>query len=835
MKNKQEVSALSFWDYLIVTASSSAQAEAFRFLLLNKQKQGKLSPDTRYIVIPDGERSIGSGSAFFGVLKQLYKEENCARFPVNKRVLLIQSGGESRRAPQYYVCGKLFAPAINPAFDDMFDELIDSMIPLCDSIEGGIVISTSDIVIKTELHSEPVRGNTAFAIKAPVKTGERHGVFCCDENGVLLSFLHKKPVGVLKATGAVDKCDNVFLDTGVVYFTPSCMDRFYDLANKISPEQNDCRLNFYGDLLYPFGQDADMSGYLREPFESGSASSLESVRKTVFQHIHGDTLFVRCLSEQKFLHIGTPAELLKLKTTDDTHTSCNSVIEDGAEVNGGTYIENSIIDGTTVVGKNCILSYVVVSNATIPDGTGIYCVPLKNSKFVAVVYDAMSTDYVPDSAWEEKRWRVCDTRAEAVRASLAGLRGTESQKSILKNADFFSAVSWKEHVRHRIKSQSYESVRKAILSPLRESYGLSDVLTLQSDRHYIELPLRVNFGGTWTDAAPYCVQYGGTVVNAAISLNGEFPIRADVYKNDSGAIVLKCDDFGVSKTFRDTQGLYDFNDFSDLFSLHKAALIVSGIIPYSHDASFDIRRRIGSGINLTTCAKNVPQGSGLGTSSLLLAASIQALYDITGRTINQDELFQKVFCAEQLMRTGGGWQDQVGGVVPGFKIIRSEPGIPQKLCVESIPIQEQMLSGLKSRACLIYAGERHMGRYILTDIMERQFKNDPGATETLHKLKDLADTQKRLLQSADIEGFIQSLNRHFDLLLELPANAVTGHMRRIRSTLCDLLDAFSPCGAGGGGFCFAVAKNPETMRQITERLKSVFGGRVRVYAFDFVI
>ena len=101
MKNKQEVSALSFWDYLIVTASSSAQAEAFRFLLLNKQKQGKLSPDTRYIVIPDGERSIGSGSAFFGVLKQLYKEENCARFPVNKRVLLIQSGGESRRAPQY--------------------------------------------------------------------------------------------------------------------------------------------------------------------------------------------------------------------------------------------------------------------------------------------------------------------------------------------------------------------------------------------------------------------------------------------------------------------------------------------------------------------------------------------------------------------------------------------------------------------------------------------------------------------------------------------------------------------------------------------------------------
>ena len=40
----------------------------------------------------------------------------------------------------------------------------------------------------------------------------------------------------------------------------------------------------------------------------------------------------------------------------------------------------------------------------------------------------------------------------------------------------------------------------------------------------MELPLRVNWGGGWSDTPPYCNEHGGTVLNAAILLNGEKPV-----------------------------------------------------------------------------------------------------------------------------------------------------------------------------------------------------------------------------------------------------------------------------------------------------------------------
>ena len=41
------------------------------------------------------------------------------------------------------------------------------------------------------------------------------------------------------------------------------------------------------------------------------------------------------------------------------------------------------------------------------------------------------------------------------------------------------------------------------------------------DEHEVRLPLRVNWGGGWSDTPPYCNENGGTVLNAAILLNGE--------------------------------------------------------------------------------------------------------------------------------------------------------------------------------------------------------------------------------------------------------------------------------------------------------------------------
>ena len=64
---------------------------------------------------------------------------------------------------------------------------------------------------------------------------------------------------------------------------------------------------------------------------------------------------------------------------------------------------------------------------------------------------------------------------------------------------------------------------------------------------------------------------------------------------------------------------------------------------------------------------NVPKGSGLGTSSILSAACVKAVFEFMGIAYTEEDLYAHVLAMEQIMSTGGGWQDQVGGITPGLK------------------------------------------------------------------------------------------------------------------------------------------------------------------------
>ena len=56
------------------------------------------------------------------------------------------------------------------------------------------------------------------------------------------------------------------------------------------------------------------------------------------------------------------------------------------------------------------------------------------------------------------------------------------------------------------------------------------------------------------------------------------------------------------------------------------------------------------------------------------------LYGSSGQ-LGEQQLLQAVLILEQFMTTGGGWQDQVGGLVAGAKIGRtSTQVIPPHIC-----------------------------------------------------------------------------------------------------------------------------------------------------------
>ena len=69
----------------------------------------------------------------------------------------------------------------------------------------------------------------------------------------------------------------------------------------------------------------------------------------------------------------------------------------------------------------------------------------------------------------------------------------------------------------------------------------------------------------------------------------------------------------------------------------------------------------------------IPRGSGLGTSSILAGACVKAIFEYIGKEVTENELYTHVLCMEQLMSTGGGWQDQVGGLTGGIKLVSTKP------------------------------------------------------------------------------------------------------------------------------------------------------------------
>ena len=132
------------WDYVVLTASNEAQAEAFECQIRYRQERGVLPKNTKFLVIsdPDGKR-IGSGGANLQVLRVLSEQEGFGGNFHGKRVLVSHSGGDSKRVPQYSVCGKLFSPVPRELPDGrpstLFDEFLIGMAGVPSRFKDGML------------------------------------------------------------------------------------------------------------------------------------------------------------------------------------------------------------------------------------------------------------------------------------------------------------------------------------------------------------------------------------------------------------------------------------------------------------------------------------------------------------------------------------------------------------------------------------------------------------------------------------------------------------------------------------------------------------------------
>lgn len=352
----------------------------------------------------------------------------------------------------------------------------------------------------------------------------------------------------------------------------------------------------------------------------------------------------------------------------------------------------------------------------------------------------------------------------------------------------------------------------------------------------VKLPVRVNWGGGWTDTPPYCNENGGIVLNAALKLNGILPVQVEVRRLDALCVEFASEDIGVKGSCMTVEEIRDCHNPFDFFALHKAALISCGIVPLTGQESLrEILERLGGGIYLSTKVTGVPKGSGLGTSSILSGACVKALHEFLGLSCSEGALYDIVLCMEQMMSTGGGWQDQVGGLTNGIKYSTTKPGIDQHIQVEHIAIPEAAKKELQERFVLIYTGQRRLARNLLREVVGNYIGGRRESVEALTKMKSTAKKMKNALKKGDIDKLAALFNEHWELSKQLDMGATNTCIDQIFLSCEDLIDGRFIAGAGGGGFLQAILKKGVKKEQLSLRLHEVFQDNgVDVWDSEFI-
>jgi galactokinase/mevalonate kinase-like predicted kinase len=254
----------------------------------------------------------------------------------------------------------------------------------------------------------------------------------------------------------------------------------------------------------------------------------------------------------------------------------------------------------------------------------------------------------------------------------------------------------------------------------------------------------------------------------------------------------------------------------------------------SPDASLeDLLGRFGGGLELTTLAA-VPKGSGLGTSSIMGAVVLAVIHRVLGRQLSNTQLSHAVLRLEQALTTGGGWQDQVGGVLGSVKLIATQPGLVPDPIVRYVPpdVLDPKTNG--GQTLLYYTGITRLAKNILAQVVSRYLDRDRNTMATLRSIHALAPQVADAMARKDLPAFGQAIDRAWQLNKQLDPDSSNAQIEALLAPVRPHVHGAKLLGAGGGGFLLLVCKSPGDAAQVKHRLESEPPNE-RARFFDFAV
>jgi len=383
--------------------------------------------------------------------------------------------------------------------------------------------------------------------------------------------------------------------------------------------------------------------------------------------------------------------------------------------------------------------------------------------------------------------------------------------SLAYQALLFHAQAGQQEDAGQLRKRAFALVSKAVASVANRSRPtLSGGFRLASVT--VSAPARIDFGGGWSDTPPFCLDWGGTVLNAAVALNGAYQIRCTARLLDRPVIRLRSDDTGEQVEFNESSDGLDSPGAGDPFAISKCALRLTGLFT-DHQPLPAILDRLGGGIEIATSA-NLPLGSGLGSSSILGATVVRAIMEMFGHRVSTQQVSDLVLDLEQMMGTGGGWQDQAGGIFPGIKLLSTAPGPEQHLRYQPLNWSLDREAELERLVVLAYSGIRRLARGLLQQVVGSYLARETHTVQVLHSIKTLALEMAHAMQDGEWDALGRLMNCHWALNQRMDPNTTNAPVEALLDRARPLIRGAKLAGAGGGGFMIFLAKSEEAASEL---------------------
>ena len=317
-------------------------------------------------------------------------------------------------------------------------------------------------------------------------------------------------------------------------------------------------------------------------------------------------------------------------------------------------------------------------------------------------------------------------------------------------------------------------------------------------------PLRLGLAGGGTDLSPYCDQFGGAVLNATID---RFAF-AHLVRNTEDRIVFTASDIGGEESYA---SLDEINLDSGLI-LHKAV--------YRHMVETYLDGRAPPLTVSTTI--DAPAGSGLGASSALVVALIEAFRAALDLPLGPYEVARLAFDIERVkLSLAGGRQDQYAAAFGGFNYIEFLPG--ERALVNPLRAPRAHLNEFESSLVICFSGQSRRSDTIIQEQIDGLTAMNPETVENMHQLKEDASAMKDAILRGRIREVADILLRSWAAKKRTAKGIATDSVDRLfEIAMAKGAWGGKVSGAGGGGFLMFCV-DPENRYRLIQSLNAEGG------------